>query len=374
MLQPHSKNSPPRHLPYLDTARGIAAMMVLFGHYVGWHYNDKLIVRYATYPFNATDAVSFFFVLSGMVLTYQYLVLGNNLDIRKYFINRFMRLFPAFFIAVLINALYNQRHHLNLEHLVNMFLLNKKEFWEEAILIRSHANYFVPGWTLVLELAISFFIPFLLIIARADRRWLWWLLASFFIVMPVVNMFVFHFTLGIVISCYYHELTSPDLKEKKWYRYRYLILLLAVVLFSIRRYEELNPFDDIANYYGNYFKITFYHCSAVASFIFIIWMMRNQRLQRVLEWRPLVFIGKVSYGLYLMHWLVVAFIFNNWNAILPLFPNTTSAFIIMMFLCFGITLLLATIVHYFIELPFIRIGKRFASKLKPSMIIEGTKA
>lgn len=90
--------NPPRHLPYLDAARGIAALMVLFGHFIGWKYDALPVIKGFNFIFNAADAVSFFFVLSGMVLTYQYVVLGNSLDLRKYAINRFIRLFPAFLL------------------------------------------------------------------------------------------------------------------------------------------------------------------------------------------------------------------------------------------------------------------------------------
>ena len=86
----------PRHLSYLDAARGIAALMVLFGHYVCRKYASTPTVKGLNFLFNAADAVSFFFVLSGMVLSYQYIVLGKSLDMRRYYINRFLRPLSCF--------------------------------------------------------------------------------------------------------------------------------------------------------------------------------------------------------------------------------------------------------------------------------------
>ena len=49
-------------LDYLDSARGIAALMVLFGHFISYGREDLLEGKIATMVFNGADAVSFFFL------------------------------------------------------------------------------------------------------------------------------------------------------------------------------------------------------------------------------------------------------------------------------------------------------------------------
>ena len=328
------------------------------------------IIHGFNFIFNAADAVSFFFVLSGMVLTYQYIVLGKSLDMRKYYINRFLRLFPAFFIAVLMNALDWQRHNFTMPEIYHDIILNNNNFWEEALLFKSRTKFFGAGWTLVIELSASFFIPFLVVLGKANRRLLWWFVLSYFIVGRFINDFAVHFILGVIISCYYIDLESDKLKEKKWYKYRYLILLAAVVLFSLRRIEEISAFGPTALYLADFFQLNAFQATGFASFVFIIWMIRNKKVQYVLEHSILQFIGKISYGLYLMHWLIVGIIYDNWTEIVAFFPNLTTAFIVMMIVCFLVTVVLATILHYTVELPFIRMGKRITNKLKPSLVID----
>ncbi|MEO6831027.1 MAG: acyltransferase family protein, partial [Chitinophagaceae bacterium] len=238
-MEPELKPVAPRYLPYLDSARGIAALMVLFGHYTGWKFNSHPVIRVTNFIFNAPDAVSFFFVLSGMVLTYQYLVLDKKLDIRKYYVNRFLRLFPAFFITVLLNALYWQRHNFGLYAIYHDIFLGNNGFWKEAVLVRPATQFYIPGWTLVIELSVSFFIPYLIVLARVNRQLLWWLILSSLLVARIMDAFVMHFILGVALSAYYFYINSPEFKCTRWYRFRHIILLLSIVLFSIRRIQDV---------------------------------------------------------------------------------------------------------------------------------------
>ena len=56
-----SKELSNNRLDYLDAMRGIAAMMVLVGHFINWKFKDNPINQALSYIFNANDAVSFFF-------------------------------------------------------------------------------------------------------------------------------------------------------------------------------------------------------------------------------------------------------------------------------------------------------------------------
>ena len=94
-----------KHIRYLDSARGIASLMVFATHFCDYKYHGKMIANYLSIIFNGSDAVSFFFVLSGFVLSYKYLVLNKPLDIKKFYVSRFFRLWPAFFVTLIFNRL-----------------------------------------------------------------------------------------------------------------------------------------------------------------------------------------------------------------------------------------------------------------------------
>lgn len=355
-----------QYLPYLDATRGIAAIMVAVYHFIGWRQEHSLPVELSSLVFNGADAVSYFFVLSGFVLSYKYIALGNKLDIRNFYVNRFFRIWPAFFVTVLLNALYWNRHNLNIHNLLDVFVYNKQQFWEEALLFRGPSKFYVPGWTLSIELTVSFFIPFAVALGRKDARIILWLLLA---TLVMTLEFVFPFLLGVLASCLYWKVTDPKFKQTKWYRYRIPILIISYGLFSIRILDRISPIGPTYKYIASYLAISFFHYTAFASFVFLIFFLQNKKLQNVLSHSWLRFVGKISYGIYLMHWLIVTIIFEHWDYLRGLFPSTAATVAVTFAAYMMLTLLLAWATHHIIEIPFIRLGKKISNRLKPSVTV-----
>lgn len=362
------------HLGYLDSARGIAALMVMTGHYFGWKYGALMGVKIAGLLLKGSDSVCFFFVLSGFVLSYKYIVLNEPLDIKKFYINRWFRLWPAFFLTVLINALFVTSKDFSAKHLADVFIFNTTQFWEEASLIRRHLNYYLPSWSLVIELALSFFMPFGIAIAKKDKRIIPWMLLSYLLIGNNIGesyTFFLHFTLGILISCSFNYINDDSFMESKWYKYRYLIMVVSIILFSLRSINDISRFGPTYEYLSYIFVgVDFNHFSGLAAFVFIVAILRSARAQKILMHRFLVFIGKISYGIYLMHWVLVTAIYQNWDILVRWFPNEWVALFSIYVVYAAVTILLATILHSTIEVPFIKIGKRISSRLKPSVVIQ----
>ena len=362
------------HLDYLDSVRGIAAIMVMVYHFINWKYESHIEAKLGSIIFNGSDAVSFFFVLSGFVLSYKYVVLRHSLDIGKFYVNRIFRLWPAFFITILLNALNWNRNDLGIHNLVNIFILNRAHFWEEALLLfKAHPMFYTPGWTLVIELAISLFVPFMIVLANKDKRIIYWLLFIFLLIgvnMGDWYMFHFHFALGVLLSCLFVQINSPEFKASKWYKFRYLILGISFVFYSIRHIDRIMPFGEVYNDFAKYTGVNFFHYTAIASFVFIAAILCSKKAQTILNHKFLQFFGKISYGIYLMHWLLVTDVFIYWDNLTAFFPGKKTAFAVIFTGYFIATILLATVLHYAIELPFIKLGKRIANRMKPSLQIK----
>ena len=84
----------------LTGIRAIAAYMVFFHHYNPF---VKFIYSYFIYS-NINEfhiGVTLFFVLSGFLISFKYLN-NNDFNYTKYFINRFSRIYPIYFILTIL--------------------------------------------------------------------------------------------------------------------------------------------------------------------------------------------------------------------------------------------------------------------------------
>lgn len=360
-----------QHFKYLDSARGIAALMVFGSHYIARHFQDKVNVHYFFFLFNGNDAVSFFFVLSGFVLSYKYIVLGKPLDVKQFYVSRVLRLFPAYFLLILVTALYATRHYFDAQTLADIFIRNKYGFWNEAILFRFHNTLYYPGWTLTVEMLASFLMPFYIALAIKNRKLIpYFVVATLIIGNNIVYSYLFFF--GIIASAYYKEITASAFVQTKWYRYRRPILVLAVLFFSLRQMNSVAPFGPAYNSVVSFLGVDFFTFSGLACFVFLIAIFRNKAIQRFLENKVLVFLGKISYGIYLVHILVLEALYNFMEGHIP-HPHSPVHFIIGTVVCFFCVVLAATVLHYWVELPFMRLGKRITKRMKPSIIISRDK-
>ena len=347
---------PAAHLDYLDSARGLAAISVMGAHFLVWQVGAEMTTKLLGFPFNGDAAVAFFFVLSGFVLSYKFIVLEKQLDMPKFFVTRLFRLWPAFFVTIAFGSIVLLwRGGFSLRGVFDIFIFDKTSFWEEAILPWSQNHVYGPGWTLVYELKASFFLPFVILLAKKDRRYLYWLALVFYLLTYWIIVF---FILGVIISSHFNTFSSPSFRETKWYKYRYPVLLAAILLYSMKIIDALSP----------YIGLQFYYYSGIASFIFIIYLINSVRLKKILRSKVLIFLGKISFGIYLMHWTLMdeAYVFRD--SILRNFHNSDTAFVTVFIIYAACTIILATIVHYTVELPFIRMGKRIAGRMKPGLM------
>lgn len=352
-----------KRLGYLDALRGIASVMVCMGHFINWRYENVLQVKITTFFVNPNDAVSFFFVLSGMVLSLPRVEYNKQMDIGKFYVARIFRIFPAFLVTlVLLELLYVHKGEWSL---YEVFVQNRSDFWKEAVLVLGVNKLYLPGWTLTAELCMSFFMPFLIIVAKWNRKLLPWALLASLISSKITGLFFFHFLLGILITAYFQEIKSPRFREHFVYRHRVAIAILAAICFSLRHIFLAFSIEG-----SPLVNIGFYTLSGVAAFIFIILLVQSERAQRFFEHPVLLFYGKISYSIYLTHFLFICIVWWHWDtAILPAFPDEKAAFIITGLLYFAATTVAATLLYYCVELPFIRYGKNVANRIRSSISI-----
>lgn len=346
-------------LEYLDSVRGIAALMVVFYHFIGWRWGEEPAYNIASMVFNGSDAVSFFFVLSGFVLSYKYFHFpSNEINIPQYIYKRILRLYPAFIFTILLNYLYWHRNELGWHVLADVFYYNRMQLWEELLMVRGMHKFYVPGWTLGVEMALSLLMPILIAAALKNIKLIIWLLPITVFVGSYLSGFTFHFALGIILAYYFPKIRDYDSASKPWYKYRYLLGFLIFLLFSIRHIDRLVTFGPTYNYIAGLIGLDFFDYTAVASFFILLWVINQPKLQQMLHHQVFLFLGKISYSVYLMHWLFVVYVMEHWDKWDAYLTNPYVKFLTLLFAVLVGTIVSATAVYYGIEKVFIRVARK----------------
>ena len=98
----------------------------------------------------------------------------------------------------------------------------------------------------------------------------------------------------------------------------------------------------------------------VAGAVLMIATSPNSLFNRLLAWKPLVFVGLISYSLYLWHWPLLAY----WNIIEPLHAPSDNAVIL------ALTLVVSTLSYRFVETP-VRLCRGASSRKLVAALVVG---
>ncbi|MFS0562948.1 acyltransferase [Terribacillus sp. 179-K 1B1 HS] len=331
-----------RRITELDALRGIAALAVVFYHYTtryselfpdSHHSNLNFVLGHF--------GVNLFFIVSGFVI---FMSIRNNSSSKDFVVKRAIRLYPAYIFAVIFTFICVMLYGLE-ERRVSML---------EGVLNLTMFQGFIPGidhvdgvyWTLVVELtfyAVITILIFTKLINKIETIAIIWLMFSAAI--KTVNILVANNIVQLLdtysISSYAHLFIAGMMFYKIWQgasKYHYFVLLSALV------YDYV--FFDLAN-------------NLVTSVFFLLFMLMLNGNLAFLSVKPLLFLGTISYSLYLIHqnigYIIIDFMYRH---------DLTSDFVLI--LPVGVSIMLSAIVTFYIEQP---IQRYLSSKLKRQPLV-----
>tara|TARA_Y100000590_G_scaffold213192_1_gene241531 strand:- start:28784 stop:29896 length:1113 start_codon:yes stop_codon:yes gene_type:complete len=351
-------------LLFLESLRGVAALAVAIYHVKDISTSpitDNLFIE------NSDTMVDFFFVLSGFVIAYTYLDRINDFrSLVNFKIKRFLRLYPLHLITLLgfliiEIAKYALEAFAGISSNVAPFSTNNlSSFISNLFLFHSFTEptvtFNAPSWSistefytyLVFGLVVLFstilnnkFRPFLLFIVMAVSAYLVFIFDAMeeFVGVAMFRC-MYSFFLGTLIFYLFEKIkvTTP------------LLISLGLILFTIWAvcYPEIVP------------KIILPILFALV--VFSLVTSKTNTLIRFLNYKHLVFLGTVSYGIYMIHygvWWVyhqsLRFLFNfetqifNDGLIIKIDP-LQSTFMVLSGVI--IVILLSWLSYKYIEIPF----------------------
>lgn len=320
---------------WLTSVRGFACLIVLFAHILS---SCKWI------GINVSGCgkigVYLFFVLSAFLLVLPFFK-GKEVNIKeigKFYIKRFFRIYPCYIITIII--VYLIGNFSNFSGLIKHFLLLEGK------------NHF---WTVPVEMKFYICLPLLLIIMniiKNKKLFIVFLILLSFVVEIIYPYFNYVensislgwyfpiFIMGIVVA-YLYSNSKQKTENVKFDILAIVILILFVLAIPGVRYLLFNI--EPSTYLQN--KYIFI---GIGWSLFLIFLQNGKYIKNFFESNKfLMWIGKLSFPIYLIHYIVL-------NKI----SFYTDNLLIKLVLTMAITILISVVMNKIIEEPMIKIGRK----------------
>ncbi|EPM3640576.1 acyltransferase family protein [Enterobacter roggenkampii] len=367
-------NKEKNYLPQLTWLRGIAALLVIVSHCVRTTESPYSSIDSPSdiILFNSLDlgsfAVTLFFCLSGATLYLNHKNDKTLADTASFIVKRIFRIYPAFIFAILAYVLlgniyvewYGEPRGIWIDNIALPY--SYVDVFKHLFLLYDLIGnpYIINGafWSLPVEFRYYLLFPVALFLMRKSGPTsvmaLALLLACSVYFMPWKPSMPHFFLLspsffGGMLAAYLYERNGKPLK------YSLLIIILSLVLASLVWMFR----DDLPNQYK---ALRYYNFNILLCIIIVYFSLRTNVINYSMKIRSaLGFFGNVSYSLYLLHQLVLTFVF----IICMKIGITGDAKILFIFpITVAVSLLFAWASYKFIEKPGVRLGRYIIERYK----------
>ena len=348
------------YIKQLDSVRAIAVLLVIITH---WFPETNQLNIY-TSVFNGVDV---FFVLSGFLITR--ILLQNRLEaessvvtkstvVKNFFVRRILRIFPIYYLLIFFLLAFASTTGTDIKNSFPYFLtytsniyFYNRQAWDGML---SHL------WSLSVEEQFYLFWPWLMLYPKKS-----WLLPIIILaalvgtvsqmVSPESDILTFACLDGFGAGAFFAwaMVFKPAFLEgskKVW-------LLLAIAALGLQLLRVFGPGFSLIP-------------SRTLTAFFTLWVILEIVSPKekkfflfnfILNNRVLIFIGKISYGIYLYHLLLPYYTFSAFDRLNALLPNALFRyeFYLVRMENFGLLILISYISWKIIEQPILRLKKHF---------------
>lgn len=367
------------HFPNLNGLRFIAAFAVLVHHVEQYRnmyglssfWGNQTVVRMGE------QGVTLFFVLSGFLITYLLLSEKESFDevsIRKFYLRRILRIWPLYFFIVFLSFVvlprieffniigWSDGTYNNIKQKLLLFGLVTPNL---ALALYGIVPYLAQSWSIGSEEQFYLFWPW--VIQKVKNPML-------FFVGLCIGYILFKY---VVIFIFYHSGATPPttlvLLKDFLYLFRIESMFIGAIIAGLLFFQHdtilfwliSRPSQIIALLllvslfaWGNTFRFYGEAYSVLFGVLILNFAVSHQPIIS-LENAPFKFLGKISYGLYMLQSIAVVPIVKL--SMLPYFaflPAWTLHLLTAM-LSLALVIALATASYYWLEKPFLRMKSSF---------------
>lgn len=378
---------------YLDGLRGVAAINVMIMHFFiilfpAMIYIDRMPSHlgnlehiFSSTPLGLIGAGNFsvcvFFVLSGYVLTQKYFKTRDKKIIISGAVRRYIRLFVPVFAAIILSFLLASTgvFHYYIETVMISGNNNYANYWTftpnifDAVKQAVWGSFFTGDdtynpvlWTMTTEFYGSMLVFAMILLLGVQRnRWTFYLAASVFF----FNYYYFAFIIGMGLADIFNSKASIFKTDNK--------LILSVLLLSglfLGSYPVGTVTNDsLYRFLNNGLfeipKLT-YHILGASMIMYVL--LSSRRMKKIFSSPVPVFLGKISYSLYLIHFLIISsFTCALFLALYPVLPYWIAAFV-SCFLSVLLIIPLSYLFYKYVDMAGVRLSKTFYNRVVDPLI------
>jgi peptidoglycan/LPS O-acetylase OafA/YrhL len=387
-----------KRLAQLDSLRGLAAFTVLVSHFllifpaIGTLVNSTSDQTGNWFLFGITytplhifwagyEAVIFFFVLSGFVLALPYLNPAKPVSYAGYLTKRIFRIYPPYLCAVIAAVIVNMLFYRGEINGLSAFFNDVGQHPVDWRLVMDHVFFigsfdnskFDPVlWSLVHEMRISIVFPIIMYGVRlVDWKinlalgfllscFNWWMIHlnfyqevqyqhDYFATLSYVGFFI----LGALLAKHRELLVSRFGAMPR--PVKYMMLGFAILAYTHRWWLTSSGLLG----HGRFYKLLHENfvadwITALGVIIFILAALSSKTASGILAGKVPLFLGKISYSLYLFHAICLIALLDVLYGKIPIW--------MILIISFAASFVVSTLSYYFVELPAIKTGKFLAGK------------
>ncbi|MEO8762976.1 MAG: acyltransferase [Ginsengibacter sp.] len=351
-----------KHIPQLDGIRGMAILLVISYHYLG---------SIPLFSFGWCG-VDLFFVLSGYLITSRLLDLQNQKNpLIKFYTNRALRILPLYYLTLIIfyagfNLLVNNENF----YLFRFYNYNWASFalffqnWTLIHYTGVKENYLNHFWSLAIEEQFYLIWPFFLYKFRG-KKFFYSLVFIIILLIIITRTFIYmqysgsdeytHFFCNTF--CRMDAFLTGGcllLLQKNIHAKQFILLYVAAfiaIVFGI--YFTGNA--DVSNPFISTVGFTLI-AIAFAGLIDAATGNSGSLIAILFNFRWLRFTGKISYGLYIFHWMILILLdarLQQWMLRFTYF-NNQAARVVSLLICLSISYIISVISYFYFEMYFLK--------------------
>lgn len=358
----------PRYVKSLDGIRGIGIIVVLLTHLDIVSYNAGFI------------AVDTFFVLSGFLITWLLITEWNDsgsINFKDFYYRRALRLFPALFSMLAMFALYTcltnppdriaRDFHYIFEAL--FYFTN----WGQIFGLGERLNFLAQTWSLSIEEQYYLLWPPILFLllprTEAKTSLLWWTILT---ALSVAFLRALYAELGTPVwNNYWHLARGLDTRADSLLTGCAIGIAVSAQLIPRQRWLGWALFFAGAvscygliwlarqDLYDPWMYDAGWFLASLFTAILIVHLVYSSRgiIHWILEIPPIVYIGTLSYGLYVWHYPI----YRIFQVHYPAHWRETAV---------TVSVAVALLSYYLVERPCLRLKKKFYRTARPATPVD----